>query len=229
MADEGKCVGCGYLSWRRHNDDSSPFFEVVAQRRISGICPTSGDVRGVSNAPYCFRHALPTTEYEGFRSAGLGKPESFLTVIRAARGCDKYYKHCEGSTPEEHAEMELVRILAQQAKDAAELAARQANPAAEIALEQAKDNLAQTIERADRIRSEDKTEAERIRSENQEIVAAHNASERKLKIWLGILPVVVGLVTGPAGFFMGREFDKTSAPIQSRTTEPTTNPTTSNK
>lgn len=232
----GKCIGCGYLSWRRHNDDGSPHFEVTSERRQSGECPTTGELRGVSNAPYCFRKVLPMIEFDASRQSGLGKSDSFLAVIRSERNCGKFFEYCEGSTPEGHEEMELAKIQAQSAKDAAELAARQANIASITALEQAKDALTKANERHDRIRAEDKSdaeririesrnEAERIRIETQEIIAAHNASERKLKIWLGVLPIVVTLISGPTGFFLGQYFDGRANPNQQGNRPAATSPT----
>lgn len=108
MADEskGECVGCGFLSWRRRGDLSSPYFRAERDDRQSGVCPIS---KAVSNTPYCFLGVRLISEYDVAVEAGATKPEAFEEVVRKDRECEKYFRYTEGSDPKGHAE--VMRIV----------------------------------------------------------------------------------------------------------------------
>jgi hypothetical protein len=93
---KGRCVGCGYLSWRRHGDDSSPYYEVTEDRRVSGEKPASGEMKDVSHAPYCYRRVDIHKHFEVVKGRTGDKRQSLLEVIREQRNCPHYFPHTDG-------------------------------------------------------------------------------------------------------------------------------------
>jgi hypothetical protein len=104
---QGRCVGCGFLSWRRHNDDAAEYHEVSEDRRKSGVKPDAGALHDVSHAPYCFRRVpIHGDEFDQAKKTEGTKPKAFLKVIREPRNCPHFYRYAAGRSPEKHEDME---------------------------------------------------------------------------------------------------------------------------
>ena len=129
--NEGKCVGCGYLSWRVLNDVESPFFEVNEDSRKSSIRPTVGAVGGASNRPFCYRRALPsiTEQYVQLTSNNLPHKEAFLQVVNENRKCISYCVYVPNRSPDTHTKMieaiKLAELNSADKRDALDRAERQ--------------------------------------------------------------------------------------------------------
>jgi hypothetical protein len=107
MADEqkGRCVGCGYLSWRVFNDERGECHEVTEDERKSGERPNAGPALQCSRAPQCYQRVPIHKEYADLSASGLNHDEKYLKVIRLDRGCPKFCVYQPGESPKRHAEM----------------------------------------------------------------------------------------------------------------------------
>ncbi len=206
-----RCVDCGFLSWRRHGEQTSPHYEVTTESRKTGTCPSGHDMVGVTNHPHCFRRKLLMSEYESLpRDNTQQCRDSFLEVIKSDRPCRLFTQYQECMNPEEH-------MIMYQSIEVAKIAA-----ASRIKdMEREDRNKHEQWIREDKIRTDIKT-AEDERGSKQKKEDRRNKFIDKL--WTFALAVVGWLGSSVVACFVGLYYiDK--KPIEN--TMPTiTQPTT---
>lgn len=107
MADErkGRCVGCGYLSWREFGNERGECHEVTEEERMSGERPNAGPASQCSRSPQRYRRVPIHKEYADLSASGLNHDVKCLKVIRLDRVCPKFCVYQPGESPKRHAEM----------------------------------------------------------------------------------------------------------------------------
>lgn len=115
MANEGRCVSCGFLAKYARTPDVlhvDLYLEVnLDQRQRGDLCaPISS---GVRTAPVCLKHVIPLSSLVDHKAKTLSGDLQLAAreIISEDRQCVRWYPYAPGFTPKEHAEQLAMQQL----------------------------------------------------------------------------------------------------------------------